>query len=62
MASFFFIVLMLDRSRAQKKDFSGGTRELWREDATDFPEEALGNPLEDWDGEVWVDVNNEVCM
>lgn len=41
-------------------DFSAGTREDWRKDADDFPTEALGGPLEDWDGEVWVDVNNEV--
>ncbi|CBJ25610.1 conserved unknown protein [Ectocarpus siliculosus] len=39
--------------------FSAGTREDWREDADDFPEEGLGAPLADWDGEVWVDVNNE---
>ncbi|CAB1119457.1 unnamed protein product [Ectocarpus sp. CCAP 1310/34] len=39
--------------------FSAGTREDWREDADDFPEEGLGKPLADWDGEVWVDVNNE---
>ncbi|CAM9512382.1 unnamed protein product [Ectocarpus sp. 12 AP-2014] len=39
--------------------FSAGTREDWREDADDFPEEGLGEPLADWDGEVWVDVNNE---
>ncbi len=43
-------------------DFSAGTKEDWREDADDFPEEALGEPLGDWEGEVWVDVNNEVWM
>lgn len=39
--------------------FSAGTSELWRDDAAEFPEEALGNPLEAWNDEVWVDVNNE---
>ena len=42
------------------QDFSAGTQEDWRDDALDFPEEALGAPLGDWEGEVWVDVNNEV--
>lgn len=43
-------------------DFSAGTKEDWREDADDFPEVALGEPLGDWQGEVWVDINNEVWM
>lgn len=42
------------------QDFSAGTQEDWRDDADDFPEEALGEPLGNWEGEVWVDVNNEV--
>ena len=41
-------------------DFSAGTREDWRDDADDFPAAALGEALGDWEGEVWVDVNNEV--
>lgn len=40
-------------------DFSAGTQEDWRDDADDFPQEALGEPLGDWEGEVWVDINNE---
>lgn len=43
-------------------DFSAGTKEDWRSDADDFPEEALGLPLEDWDGEVWIDISNEVTL
>eukprot|EP00903_Cladosiphon_okamuranus_P007685 g7449.t1 len=39
--------------------FSAGTRESWRDDADDFPAAALGEALGDWEGEVWVDVNNE---
>lgn len=41
-------------------DFSAGTQEDWRSDADDFPAAALGEPLGDWEGEVWVDINNEV--
>lgn len=41
-------------------DFSAGTREDWRDDADDFPAAAVGEALGDWEGEVWVDVNDEV--
>ena len=41
-------------------DFSAGTKEDWRADADDFPVASLGEALGDWEGEVWVDVNNEV--
>lgn len=37
-----------------------GTYEEWREDADDFPAAAIGSPMEDWDGENWLDINNEV--
>ncbi len=36
--------------------FSAGSREDWREDAADFPDEVLGDPLEDWEGEQWLDI------
>lgn len=36
--------------------FSAGSFEDWREDAGDFPQDALGEPLEDWEGERWLDV------
>lgn len=40
-----------------------GTWEEWRADAdgfvTDAPD-AIGNPLEDWDGEKYIDGNNQV--
>ncbi len=39
--------------------FSAGTWEEWREDADLFPEEALGNTMEEWEDEKWVDVRNE---
>lgn len=42
------------------EDFSAGTKEDWRDDADDFPDEALGAALGDWEGEVWLDVNDVV--
>ncbi|MCC6156938.1 MAG: endo alpha-1,4 polygalactosaminidase [Deltaproteobacteria bacterium] len=38
--------------------FSAGSLEDWREDASQFPEEALGNNLDGWEGERWLDVTN----
>ncbi|MEV0384842.1 endo alpha-1,4 polygalactosaminidase [Nonomuraea sp. NPDC050643] len=35
---------------------SAGTYEDWRPDADEFPDSVLGNPLEDWEGERWLDV------
>lgn len=37
-----------------------GAIEEWRSDYEDFPEEAIGSPLEGWPDEYWLDVNNEV--
>lgn len=39
--------------------FSAGSWEDWRDDADDFPAEALGRTLEGWEDERWVDVTNE---
>lgn len=36
--------------------FSAGSYEEWRTDADRFPAEAIGNPLEGWPGERWIDV------
>ena len=36
--------------------FSAGSYEDWRPDAADFPAEVLGNPLEGWPGERWLDI------
>lgn len=36
--------------------FSAGTWEDWREDADDFPAEVMGEPMEDWEGERWLDI------
>jgi len=36
--------------------FSAGSYEEWRPDAGDFPAAVLGNPLDDWPGERWLDI------
>lgn len=36
--------------------FSAGSWEEWRPDADDFPLEVLGNDLEGWPGEKWLDI------
>lgn len=36
--------------------FSAGSREDWRPDAASFPETTLGNELEGWPGERWLDI------
>ena len=38
--------------------FSAGSWEDWRDDADDFPEAALGNTLEGWEDERWLDVTD----
>jgi len=36
--------------------FSAGSRESWRPDADQFPAEMIGDPLDDWPGEHWLDI------
>ncbi len=36
--------------------FSAGSWEEWRNDAGDFPETLIGNPLEGWPDERWLDI------
>jgi hypothetical protein len=38
--------------------FSAGSYEDWRPDAGEFPGEALGEPLEGWAGEWWLDIRD----
>ena len=38
--------------------FSAGSWEEFRDDANDFPEEVLGETLEGWEDEKWLDVSN----
>ena len=39
--------------------FSAGSREDWRPDAADFPDEAIGLQLDEWEGENWIDVTSD---
>lgn len=39
--------------------FSAGSYEEWRQDALSFPTSALGNNLDGWPGERWLDIRNE---
>jgi len=39
--------------------FSAGSYEDWREDSRDFPIEVLGNDLDGWAGEKWLDIRSE---
>lgn len=38
--------------------FSAGSYEDWRPDAANFPASVLGNELEGWPGEKWLDIRN----
>jgi len=38
--------------------FSAGSREDWRDDAARFPSSALGNDLDGWPGERWLDTRD----
>ena len=38
--------------------FSAGSYEDWREDAKDFPAKTLGNNLDGWEGEKWLDISS----
>lgn len=38
--------------------FSAGSSEDWRNDFTKFPKEVLGNNLDGWEGEKWLDISN----
>lgn len=36
--------------------FSAGSYEDWRPDAADFSEAVIGSPLDNWEGESWLDI------
>ncbi|KAL3457851.1 glycoside hydrolase superfamily [Aspergillus heterothallicus] len=38
--------------------FSAGTYEDWRQDASDFPSEDIGDNLDEWEGESWVNISS----
>mmetsp|Transcript_28160 Transcript_28160/g.41782 ORF Transcript_28160/g.41782 Transcript_28160/m.41782 type:complete len:423 (+) Transcript_28160:174-1442(+) len=39
--------------------FSAGSKEDWRDDASEFPLGAVGNALDGWEGEYWVDTTDD---
>ncbi|KAL4959723.1 endo alpha-1,4 polygalactosaminidase [Aspergillus stella-maris] len=39
--------------------FSAGTYENWRDDADDFPRGDIGDNLDEWEGESWVDIRSD---
>lgn len=39
--------------------FSAGSYEAWRDDASQFPANALGDTLDGWEDERWLDIRNE---
>lgn len=39
--------------------FSAGSYENWRPDRHDFPSDVLGNNLEHWEGEKWLDIRDD---
>jgi hypothetical protein len=42
--------------------FSAGSWEDWRPDASQFPESVLGNELEGWPGERWLDIRQMATL
>ncbi|MCB8982290.1 MAG: endo alpha-1,4 polygalactosaminidase [Ardenticatenaceae bacterium] len=42
--------------------FSAGSYEEWRDDAGDFPEAVLGETLEGWPDERWLDIRNQAAI
>ncbi len=40
--------------------FSAGTLEDWRPDANQFPDSVIGEPMEGWEGEYWLDIRSQV--
>ena len=39
--------------------FSAGSWEDWRDDKDDFPSSVIGNDMDGWEGEKWLDISNE---
>ncbi len=39
--------------------FNAGAFENWRDDAYSFPDSAIGNKMDNWEGEKWIDIRNE---
>jgi hypothetical protein len=41
---------------------SAGSWEDWRSDQASFPDEVLGNDMDGWDGERWLDISNIAAL
>ena len=39
--------------------FSAGSYEAWRDDASQFPASALGDTLDGWEDERWLDIRDQ---
>jgi len=50
------ITYLKDAGREVVCYFSAGSWENWRPDAGDYPAAVLGDPLDGWAGEAWVDI------
>jgi endo-alpha-1,4-polygalactosaminidase (GH114 family) len=48
-----------DQGRVVVCYFSAGSHEDWRPDAARFPAGAIGNPLDGWPGEHWLDIRDQ---
>lgn len=42
--------------------FSAGSYENWREDKDDFDSSVLGNNLDGWEGEKWLDISSDLLL
>ena len=52
------ITALRDEGRVVICYFSAGSHEDWRPDADQFPPAAIGNQLDDWPGERWLDIRD----
>jgi hypothetical protein len=53
------VAAMLARGLKPICYFSAGTHEDWRPDKADFPPQVIGNALDEWPGESWLDVRSD---
>ena len=56
------VAVLKDEGRLVICYFSAGSYENWRPDALAFPERVKGRPLDDWPGEVWLDVSDHAVV
>lgn len=56
------LAAILGRGAALVCYFSAGTVEDWRDDAGDFDDAAIGDPLPEWEGERWLDITDSSVL